>query len=454
MAATTSDSTTALRNRLSAASSTASTAPAKPWEQRHTVSGTSAPSSIGSSTTTQSATQLPLSSPGMESSSLQGTTGAYSTAANNQMNGMMSSTGSMMNSGYGTTSTYGSPGYGMGSTYGSSGYGMGGYGGMSSFGYGGSYGGYGGGYGGMYGGGYGGMSRFGGYDGGLMGGGMMDPNGHMGFLHSFSQTVGSLGQITQMLGMNADALHFCVGSFVNFVERIGALCAGQPPTEEEERSRKRRVRIFQFLVSMAALACAYKFFRWLASFKSAGRKALVAPPPPSMNRNLERIFQNTAPHACSRRRLSAADRRDERDFVSVMQLDVVGRVLQIARECDGPDHGIGLRVHLTEELAERTQRHRATAAVAAAERDFFFSLPDLLAHGREVEHVDADDVLHSERVLPGQMGERLREGHSNVDGIITITLDHEQILKRRDLWCPNTLSAREKLESKERARQW
>uniref|UniRef100_K3XC57 Uncharacterized protein n=1 Tax=Globisporangium ultimum (strain ATCC 200006 / CBS 805.95 / DAOM BR144) TaxID=431595 RepID=K3XC57_GLOUD len=69
---------------------------------------------------------------------------------------------------------------------------------------------------------------------------------------------------------------------------------GQPPTEEEERSRKRRVRIFQFVISMAALACAYKFFRWIASFKSAGRKALVAPPAPSMNRNLERIFQNTA----------------------------------------------------------------------------------------------------------------------------------------------------------------
>lgn len=29
-----------------------------------------------------------------------------------------------------------------------------------------------------------------------------------------------------MLGMNAEALHFCVGSFVNFVERIGAMCAG------------------------------------------------------------------------------------------------------------------------------------------------------------------------------------------------------------------------------------
>lgn len=29
-----------------------------------------------------------------------------------------------------------------------------------------------------------------------------------------------------MLGMNAEALNFCVGSFVNFVERIGAMCAG------------------------------------------------------------------------------------------------------------------------------------------------------------------------------------------------------------------------------------
>lgn len=172
-------------------------------------------------------------------------------------------TNSTMNSGY--ASSYNSPGYGgLNSTAGYGG--VGSYGGMNSYGglggYGGGYGGYGGGYGGYggYGGGFGssyggyGMSRFGGGYGGGMMGGPMDPNSQLGFLHTFSQTVGSLGQITevregvlcasddrspavrsherlayawlQMLGMNAEALHFCVGSFVNFVERIGAMCAG------------------------------------------------------------------------------------------------------------------------------------------------------------------------------------------------------------------------------------
>lgn len=127
------------------------------------------------------------------------------------MNGMMNSTGSMMNSGYGGVSSYNSPGYGMGSTYGSTygstgygggyGGGMGLHGGMSS--YGGGLGGYGGGYGSSYGGGYG-MSRYGGgYGGGMMGGmGGMDPNGQMGFLHTFSQTVGSLGQITEVRALS------------------------------------------------------------------------------------------------------------------------------------------------------------------------------------------------------------------------------------------------------------
>ncbi|KAJ0395679.1 hypothetical protein P43SY_002472 [Pythium insidiosum] len=71
------------------------------------------------------------------------------------------------------------------------------------------YGGYGG-----YGGGYGGYSRFG-YGGNMMGGmggmgGMMDPNGSMGWLTSVNQMIGSIGQITEMLGMNAEALNFCI----------------------------------------------------------------------------------------------------------------------------------------------------------------------------------------------------------------------------------------------------
>lgn len=64
-------------------------------------------------------------------------------------------------------------------------------------------------------------------------------------------------------------------------------------TEEEERSRLRRVRIFQFMMTMAALAIVYKGARWLARLRGAGRKALVAPPAPRVHRDLENIFQHT-----------------------------------------------------------------------------------------------------------------------------------------------------------------
>lgn len=152
---------------------------------------------------------------------------------------------------------------------------------------------------------------------GMMGGmgGMMDPNGGgLGWLSSFNQIVSSVGQITELLGMNAESLNFCIGSFVHFLERIGAMCAGiaamlaprpvfppghprhgEPPvTEEEERSRMRRVRIFQFMVSMAALACVYKGLRWLTRLRTkATPKLLVAPPSISMGRDLENIFQRT-----------------------------------------------------------------------------------------------------------------------------------------------------------------
>lgn len=114
--------------------------------------------------------------------------------------------------GYGAAGGYGTTGYGtgLGSTYGSGYGGIGGYGG----GYGGigSYGGMGG-YGGGYG-SYGGMSRmgYGGMMGGAMGG-MMDPNGGgLGWLASFNQIVSSIGQITELLGMNAEALNFCIGT--------------------------------------------------------------------------------------------------------------------------------------------------------------------------------------------------------------------------------------------------
>lgn len=193
---------------------------------------------------------------------------------------------------------------------------MGGYGGYGSS-YGGGYGSsYGGGYGG-YSGGIGGGYMRGGY--GMMGGmnGAMEPNGNMGWLSSFSQMVSSIGQITDMLGMNAEALNFCIGSFVHFVERIGAMFAGIasmvsprpqfPPghprhgepalTEEEEKSRQRRVRILQFMLTMVAVTVMYKGARWLASLRRKQPALLTAKPAVPVSsrasRDLESIFRQT-----------------------------------------------------------------------------------------------------------------------------------------------------------------
>ncbi|KAG7387166.1 hypothetical protein PHYBOEH_008360 [Phytophthora boehmeriae] len=305
-------------------------APAKPWEKRQAAAATAGVTP--QSTAATGASRVAPASSAASSSIVAGSTGlTNSSAALNTAStlGGASQYGTGVTTGYGATSYgttgYGTTGYGaggLGSTYGTGyggiGGGYGGYGGMSSFGgmggYGGGYGGYGGSYGGY--GSYGGMSRLG--YGGVMGGmgGMMDPNnpnGGFGWLSSFNQIVSSIGQITELLGMNAEALNFCIGSFVHFLERIGAMCAGiasmlaprpvfppghprhgEPPvTEEEERSRLRRVRIFQFMVSMTALTCLYKGLKWLARLRKPAPKLLVAPPSNGMGRDLENIFQRT-----------------------------------------------------------------------------------------------------------------------------------------------------------------
>jgi hypothetical protein len=53
------------------------------------------------------------------------------------------------------------------------------------------------------------------------------------------------------------------------------------------------VRIFQFMVTMAALAVLYKGARWLARLRGASRRTLVAPPAPRVHRDLESIFEHT-----------------------------------------------------------------------------------------------------------------------------------------------------------------
>eukprot|EP00644_Phytophthora_capsici_P015482 jgi/Phyca11/534525/estExt2_fgenesh1_pg.C_PHYCAscaffold_240111 len=235
--------------------SSASAAPAKPWEKRQATAAQAASEAMNAASALNGASQY----------------------------------------GAGATTGYGATGYGT--TGGIGGYG-GGYGGMNSYGgYGGmsSYGGlggYGGGYGGY--GGYGGMSRMG--YGGMGGmGGMMDPNGGLGWLNSFNQIVSSIGQITELLGMNAEALNFCIAMLApRPVFPPGHPRHGEPPvTEEEEKSRVRRVRIFQFMLSMAALTVLYKGLRWLTRLRSKTPKLLVAPPTVGVGRDLENIFQRT-----------------------------------------------------------------------------------------------------------------------------------------------------------------
>ncbi|KAI9916359.1 hypothetical protein PsorP6_017835 [Peronosclerospora sorghi] len=262
-------------------------APAKPWE-------------TGQTTTIHKEGDMPKSA-GVTQQSIAAT--ATSGLVSNSS--VAPSTSNLGQVNYGTTFPYGAPsfgtmghgtgyGSGLGSSYGTGYGGIGGYGGN----YGGSFGGYGGGYGGY--GGYGNMSRMG-YN------GMMDPNAAgLGWLSSFNRIVSSFGQITELLGMNADALNFCIGSFVHFLERIGAMGAGiaallaprpvyppghprhgEPPeTEEEEMSRKRRVRIFQFMLSLAMLTLLYKGLRWLTRLRSHSPSNIV-------KRDLERIFQRT-----------------------------------------------------------------------------------------------------------------------------------------------------------------
>lgn len=66
-------------------------------------------------------------------------------------------------------------------------------------------------------------------------------------------------------------------------------------TEEEEKSRMRRVRIFQFIVSMVALTTLYKGLKWIASFRSKTPQRLLTAQPAGMTRDLEGIFQRTMP---------------------------------------------------------------------------------------------------------------------------------------------------------------
>jgi len=184
----------------------------KPWE-------TSAPAAA---TSASSGSRI-VTSPSTNATSGTGLSNASTIAASSTRNISTASTNVdpyPATSNGRVNSTYGSAGYG--STYGggySSGYG--GYGGYGS-GYGGGMG-----YGSSYGGGMGYGSSYGGYGGGMgygggggMGGPMMDPNGQFGWLASFNQTVGSIGQITQV-HENDDSKYYHINNFSPYALALG-----------------------------------------------------------------------------------------------------------------------------------------------------------------------------------------------------------------------------------------
>jgi len=65
----------------------------------------------------------------------------------------------------------------------------------------------------------------------------------MGWLGGLHQTVGSIGQMTELLGMNADAMQYAFGALAHFLERVGSAShevlgffLGQPPPAVDPRT--------------------------------------------------------------------------------------------------------------------------------------------------------------------------------------------------------------------------
>ena len=128
-------------------------------------------------------------------------------------------------------------------------------------------------------------------------GGMQDPS--MSWLGGLHQTFGSLGQMSELLGMNADAMQYAFGSFAHFLERIGGAThevvnffmgvppqmmvdprsgqmipmidprTGQPiPALSPEQFRKeRKQKMKRWLVGLVVVYVLYRMIR--ASFASA-----------------------------------------------------------------------------------------------------------------------------------------------------------------------------------------
>mmetsp|Transcript_33080 Transcript_33080/g.43549 ORF Transcript_33080/g.43549 Transcript_33080/m.43549 type:complete len:195 (+) Transcript_33080:3-587(+) len=120
----------------------------------------------------------------------------------------------------------------------------------------------------------------------MMGGGPMD--GSLGALHGLHQSIASLSQVVELLGMNGHALGYLSHSFMNILEGIGTFIAhlqpwqkfppghprhGEPPpTEEEERKRLNRVRMFRFAVTLLIMYLGYRSFRKLLHWFRYGKQ--------------------------------------------------------------------------------------------------------------------------------------------------------------------------------------
>lgn len=279
------------------------------------------------STAGSAASNIGASSARRYSTGNEPTSGAIDNSSNNinsvNGNGLDSSMGGgAYGSSYGAGGRYGSS-YGAGG-YGSTGYGsgMGTYGG-SMYGGGSSYGGYGGGYGSsMYGGGYGGgmygsrmggMYGGGGYGMGMEGGGMA---AQYSWLHSIQNFTSSLGYLTELLGMNTQAITFFVGNLMNLLESAGAALAGlqpwrefppghprhgePPPTPEEERRRQSRVRVLRWIASIFFAYAAYRLSKLLRGSRQHPR-ALTMQRPTVPESALEGIYSIASNNNTNRR---------------------------------------------------------------------------------------------------------------------------------------------------------
>ncbi|CAM9213150.1 unnamed protein product [Phaeothamnion confervicola] len=233
-------------------------------------------SAVEASSTTATSIKFPSASAGAAGTEL----GAGDGASTNGRYGAATTNGV---GAYGTTSGYGT-GYGVNATSR--------YGGLGTTGYGGGYGSSMYGSSSMYGGGYGYGSSFGGGHGmGMYGGGYnrygmgaglgVGSPGPMGeqyaWLHSVQHFTSSLGYLTELLGMNTQAIGFFLGNAMGFLEHVGnALAALQPwrefpmghprhgeppPTAEEERKRVSRVRVLRWAVGLFLAYAAFRIVR-------------------------------------------------------------------------------------------------------------------------------------------------------------------------------------------------